>query len=222
MVDAHPPVVEHVQPHSVAGCAPPAPAVTYVALAPVVDDLALAPAVTNAEHVPVDEYCAPAPDVSYTALAPVVGYIALAPAVTYAGHALVDDYCAPAVAVSHAALAPVVEDTALAPAKIYAVPAPAVEYFGPAPAVINAAAFVAPLTPTPVRVGDTGGLRQHEWPSLRSHAHWRSCLRRPSPHPLCRGGPLPLGVGHMDTPLSLKARRQACSFHPVFSLPAQR
>ena len=84
MVDAHPPVVEHVQPHSVAGCAPPAPAVTYVALAPVV------------------------------------------------------------------------EDTALVTAKSYAVPAPAVEYVSPAPAVINAAAFVALLTPTPVRVGDTG------------------------------------------------------------------
>ena len=116
--------------------AAPAPAMTYTALAPVIDHVAPAPAVLYAEQALVDEYSAPAPVVPYAALAPVIDHIAPAPAETYVVQAPVNEYSAPAPAVTNAA------------------PAPGLESVAPAPAVT----FVAPIdeSSTPLCVGDTG------------------------------------------------------------------
>ena len=96
VVEAHLLVVEHVEPHSVVECAAPKPAVSYAALALVVEYIALAPAVFHAEQASYDDYSAPAPDVSYTALA------------------LVVSHSAPALAVSRASPVPAVEYIGLA------------------------------------------------------------------------------------------------------------
>ena len=98
-------VIEHVA---------PAPAVTFIAPAPV-EHVSSTLYVTNAAPAPVIEHAAPASAVIHTAPAPVIQDVTLAPADTHATPAPVIDFVAPSPVIEH--IAPATSVTHVTPSE---------------------------------------------------------------------------------------------------------